>query len=225
MLSWHHVAPLLATEIEPTSESPKGRRCAIKLLDTAFLSLSMSSGRPSKMVNVDSWLYTSKKGEMTKKKRDHLNLNKVYERFTRFALANPDNASSQKFVAVVHPRGDGPRRIMDHSQLQSAAESNETEGAPLLADCSALQCYLRPEKGKDELHRVTFSSGKISIQIVSNWMRNGIGRAAPIKYTSMNSDVTSELSASASKLEHHLQLATAKKVSVGSLFLATPSSA
>jgi hypothetical protein len=85
---------------------------------------------------------------MTKKKKDHLTLTKVYERFTRFALANPDNASTHKYVAVVHPRGDGPRRILDHSALQDASETNEVEGAKSLSDCSALQCYLRAEKGK-----------------------------------------------------------------------------
>jgi len=151
---------------------------------------------------------------MTKKKKDHLTLTKVYERFTRFALANPDNASTQKYVAVVHPRGDGPRRILDHSALQDASESNEIEGAPSLSDCSALQCYLRAEKGKDELYRTSFSNMKTHISVVSKWMADGIGNSASIRHTTMNSDITEELTDSIHKLRDHLTLAAAKKQNI-----------
>ena len=65
---------------------------------------------------------------------------------------------------------------MEHSELQTASEENDTEGAPALADCSALQCYLRPREGKDELFRATLSdSENISVKVVKKWMRDGKG--------------------------------------------------
>ena len=52
---------------------------------------------------------------------------------------------------------------MEHSDLQAASESNSTTGSPLLADCSALQCYLRPQDGVDHLYRSTFDGENIAV--------------------------------------------------------------
>ena len=170
-------------------------------------------------------------GEITKKKKDHLSLTKIYERFSRFALANPDNANGDKvrrgippslpsppslttlntnlqFVAVVHPRGDGPRRILEHSVLQTASEENDTVGAPALADCSALQCFLRPRDGKDELFRATLSGSEvISVKLLNKMMRDGKGTLEGFKVTAMNEDIVEEVKAHVIKLKTHIEAA------------------
>jgi hypothetical protein len=110
--TWDQVSSLLCTEV--TSEGDSSR-CSIKILDVAFISTTASSNQSSPQDNepttnkiqVNDWLYTSKKGEITRKKNANLSLSKVYERFTRFALANPQNASGGKNVAVLFCGGGG----------------------------------------------------------------------------------------------------------------------
>ncbi|GMH66148.1 hypothetical protein TrST_g11447 [Triparma strigata] len=205
-LSWSQTASLLYTEaLLPGATS--SHRCSIKVLDTAFLE-PKSGGAPDE-IKVAGWVYTSKKGEITRKKKEHLSLTKVYERFTRFALANPDNANGEKYVAVVHPRGEGMRRIMEHSDLQAASESNSTTGSPLLADCSALQCYLRPQDGVDHLYRSTFDGENVAVHIVKNIVRDGVGVKENIKVTMMNEDLLEELKSNAIKLKTHIEAAMA----------------
>ncbi|GMH51794.1 hypothetical protein TL16_g01087 [Triparma laevis f. inornata] len=205
-LTWAQTAALLYTEsLLPGSNV--SRRCPIKVLDTAFLELKGGDVRDE--VKVVGWVYTSKKGEITKKKKEHLSLTKVYERFTRFALANPENASTNKYVAVVHPRGLGRRRIMEHSSLQSSAEGNEMEGSPMLVDCSALQCYLRPQDGVDHLYRSTFDGENVTVCVVRDVVRDGVGVEEGIKITMMNEDLVEELKRNAIKLKTHIEAAMA----------------
>lgn len=68
-LTWAQTAALLYTEsLLPGSNV--SRRCPIKVLDTAFLELKGGDVRDE--VKVVGWVYTSKKGEITKKKKEHL---------------------------------------------------------------------------------------------------------------------------------------------------------
>ena len=69
----------------------------------------------------------------------------------------------------------------------------------------------RPPLPQDELYRATFSNTKTQVYVVSKWMSDGFGNAAPIRHTTMNSDITEELSDSVHKLRDHLTLAAAKK--------------
>jgi len=69
------------------------------------------------------------------KKKDNLTLPKVYDRFTRFSLANPANKAGNQYVAVVHQR-DGGRRLLDHAELQTGTEAHATEVSPYGRDVS-----------------------------------------------------------------------------------------
>lgn len=182
-LPWSWVAPLLSTDVS-TPTSP-GSRCSLKLLDTAFLSANNKVG---------SWLYTSKKGEVTKKKKDNLSLPKVLERFTRFALANPTNAAGPQHVCVVHSRS-GDRRLLSHGDFQKCVE----EGSGL-EDAEALQCYLRPRGGQEEVHRCKYSPSGSSFSVSSG------SDSRPIS----DSPVTSEITSLADLIASHISLAATK---------------
>jgi len=212
-LPWSSLSPLLSTEVlHPSGASS---RCPIKILDTAFISPSSSPTAGRNSVKVDSWLYTSKKGEVTKKKRDNLTLQKVFERFARFALANPSNNNGAKLVTVAFPRGGGAKRILDYGRMQEIVESNVAEGEVDLVDISAIRCFLRPFEGRDELWRVRYdtdnnSQVKVEVKCVEGWLRDGVGVEKDVKDNYMNDDVTGEITSLTNSIVEHVELAHAK---------------
>eukprot|EP00613_Pedinella_sp_CCMP2098_P036728 CAMPEP_0171811734 /NCGR_PEP_ID=MMETSP0991-20121206/78287_1 /TAXON_ID=483369 /ORGANISM="non described non described, Strain CCMP2098" /LENGTH=222 /DNA_ID=CAMNT_0012425163 /DNA_START=15 /DNA_END=681 /DNA_ORIENTATION=+ len=123
-------------------KSPDGRKvkCEVRLLDTVFL--DESSGK----VEGGDWLFTSKHGTVTLKKQEQVTVQKVVDRFGRFAMMNPLN--TDQFVARLLPSeqnaesssGDG--RLLNLAELEGfLASSNGSEKGV------ALQVFLRPRDG------------------------------------------------------------------------------
>eukprot|EP00613_Pedinella_sp_CCMP2098_P059997 CAMPEP_0171878116 /NCGR_PEP_ID=MMETSP0992-20121227/37099_1 /TAXON_ID=483369 /ORGANISM="non described non described, Strain CCMP2098" /LENGTH=247 /DNA_ID=CAMNT_0012503493 /DNA_START=63 /DNA_END=802 /DNA_ORIENTATION=+ len=146
---WRWTARALAP-----SNTPDGRKvkCEVRLLDTVFL--DESSGK----VEGGDWLFTSKHGTVTLKKQEQVTVQKVVDRFGRFAMMNPLN--TDQFVARLLPSeqnaesssGDG--RLLNLAELEGfLASGNGSEKGV------ALQVFLRPRDGKSETYMCEYIAG------------------------------------------------------------------
>jgi len=155
--STHVWAELLAQLTQGRKENDAQRKCSVRLLDT----IHVPSGGD---VNDPHWYFTTKSGSIARKKGDKSSLTGVYERFSKFALANPNN--TQRTVGVfVH--GNGYRQHLNEANLQEMLGANSSV---LLQKNSHLQVYLRPYKGRDEIASCRVrkaSSGKLDFECVT----------------------------------------------------------
>lgn len=125
------------------------RKCVVRLLDTVFMPADTPSGAPE-------WYFTTKSGAVSRKKEDKASLSGVFDRFSKFALANPNN--KERTVGVfVH--GNGYRQLLSESSLN---EIIDQQSSVLMQAGSHLQVFLRPCQGKQEMVCVKISSGSSS---------------------------------------------------------------
>ena len=126
-----------------SSTGKGGRKCSTKLLDTIFV----PGGGGSLL-----WFFTTKSGTLSKKKANN-SLAGVSERFSRFALSNPNN--TDKTIGVfVH--GNGHRQTLSASALDELLSPNNA--ASLSEAGSYLQVYLRPYRGQEATVSCTCNS-------------------------------------------------------------------
>lgn len=138
--------PLPANKSSSVDESSlwKQKWSGMRLVDTVVLD---GSG------NVDSWIFTTKSGCVTSRKKVHDRV-KIAERFERFALANPSN--KEAYVALAsnyHGQEPGERVALDKAAFQEAMLGSKVP-QELLG--STLQCYLRPQKGSNSFLRACY---------------------------------------------------------------------
>jgi hypothetical protein len=130
-LDWKSVAGLLAGAGSARGSS---KWIGLRVIDTVFLNASCK---------VQRWIFTAKTGQAAAKKRGE-GLDKLAERFSRFALANPHN--QEQLVALITLANATEKRV-----AVTAAALNTLLLAPAGADAtlagSWLQCFLRPRGG------------------------------------------------------------------------------
>eukprot|EP00953_Heterococcus_sp_UTEX-ZZ885_P035517 18334-Heterococcus_DN1.PRE.1 len=130
-LDWKSVAGLLAGSGSARGSS---KWIGLRVIDTVFLNASCK---------VERWIFTAKTGQAAAKKRGE-GLDKLAERFSRFALANPHN--QEQLVALITLVNAIEKRV-----AVTAAALNTLVLAPAGADAtlagSWLQCFLRPRGG------------------------------------------------------------------------------
>jgi hypothetical protein len=130
-LDWKSVAGLLAGAGSARGNS---KWIGLRVIDTVFLNASCK---------VERWIFTAKTGQAAAKKRGE-GLDKLAERFSRFALANPHN--QEQLVALITLANATEKRV-----AVTAAALNTLLLAPAGADAtlagSWLQCFLRPRGG------------------------------------------------------------------------------
>ena len=141
-ISWNS---LLST-ITGNESQAKSKKCPVRVLDTVFF----SSGDPSNPSNSSnpSWYFTTRNGYISKKKPgESSSLSRVVERFSNFALSNPNN--SQGLIGVLH-ENEG-RTFLDAEQLQETVQliNSQRRNYP---QGSFLQVYLRPCRGDDSIY-------------------------------------------------------------------------
>jgi len=136
--STHCWVELLAQLTQGRNGNDAQRKCSVRLLDT----IHVPSGGD---VNDPQWYFTTKSGSIARKKGDKSSLAGVYERFSKFALANPNNTHRTVGVFV---HGNGYRQHLNETNLQEMLSVNSSV---LLQKNSHLQVYLRPYKGRDEI--------------------------------------------------------------------------
>ena len=163
----HQWSELLSLLTQGRTEKDVARKCSVRLLDTIYI-------LPGGDVNSPQWYFTTKSGSIARKKGDKASLAGVYERFSKFALANPNN--SQRTVGVfVH--GNGYRQQLSENGLKDMLIVNSSV---LLQEGSHLQVFLRPYQGRDETascHIQKASSGKLEFSYV---FRTSNGSTRPI---------------------------------------------
>jgi hypothetical protein len=130
-LDWKAVAGLLAGAGAARGSS---KWIGLRVIDTVFLNANCK---------VERWIFTAKTGQAAAKKRGE-GLDKLAERFSRFALANPHN--QEQLVALITLANATEKRV-----AVTAAALNTLLLAPAGADASLagswLQCFLRPRSG------------------------------------------------------------------------------
>ena len=155
--STHSWVDLLAHLVNGRSDEDSTRKCSVRVLDTVYVPQGGD-------VNEPQWYFTTKSGTIARKKGDKSSLSAVFERFSKFSLANPNN--SQRLIGVfVH--GNGYRQYLNESNMQEMLSVNSSV---LLQKGSHLQVYLRPFKGRDEVAtcRVRkMPNGKVEFDCVS----------------------------------------------------------
>lgn len=225
-LQWEQIIRLLtcSTHQSQSNSGSNGNnnKLRIKILDTVFFSqvetssLSSNSnprsnqdGNDSQHItegcNISQWCFTSKKGELTRRKDPNsLTLQHVYDRFCRFALANTFNASGPRivsfgylkkpklsFLSSKHHVGLLKERVsFTEDQLQR--EISRKNGNLIDGRIGFLQCYLRPYQGRDEFYRGVyklvvdenaraqkFVQGEVLVQIVQDPVSNDVDMSNP----------------------------------------------
>lgn len=155
-LSWNQVVRLLTNSSK--------RRLRLRLVDTIFLqSHSLSLPNEQSQVQITDWFFTSKKGDVTKRKASENNtLQHALDRFSRLALTG-HNAAGPRIISVVYftEDGDWKRKRVHLTAEQMEREAKKRSGNKLQG-CKFLQCYHRPCEGSDHFFR-----GEYSIKIVS----------------------------------------------------------
>ena len=152
------LAELLNLLCASTSKKPGGssRKCVIRLLDTVFV----PGDAPSS--TAPEWYFTTKSGAVSRKKEDKSSLSGVFDRFSKFALANPNN--KERTVGVfVH--GNGYRQLLSENSLN---EIIDQQSSVLMQPGSHLQVFLRPCQGKQEMVCVKVSQDIVSGRNSSN---------------------------------------------------------
>ncbi len=135
-MSWSEVLSLLT----PAGGKGTGRKCNIRLLDTLFVSKDSSAPQ---------WYFTTKSGAISRKKGEKATLSGVFDRFSKFALANPNN--KERTIGVfIH--GNGYRQQLSESSLTEIVDQNSSV---LMQPGSHLQVFLRPCMGKQEMVTVS----------------------------------------------------------------------
>ena len=133
-LSWHQVLTI-ATSYSPSdsTQAAGDKRLQLKEIDTVFFDHSQKNDEEDdgKRINselppssngryvVKDWTFTSRKGEVTKQKSlSALTLQYIFDRFGRFSLANPANATGPRIVALGYcyatTKGDGKKKECVH---------------------------------------------------------------------------------------------------------------
>ena len=146
-LSWSEVLSLMT----PAGGKGAGRKCNIRLLDTLFVPNDTSAPQ---------WYFTTKSGSISRKKGEKAALSGVFDRFSKFALANPNN--KERTIGVfVH--GNGYRQQLSESSLAEIVDQNSSV---LMQPGSHLQVFLRPCQGRQEMVTVsvkqTQEEGKVT---------------------------------------------------------------
>ncbi|KAG5180514.1 hypothetical protein JKP88DRAFT_279625 [Tribonema minus] len=148
---------------------PKWR--GIRIVDTVFIGPDGA---------VERWVFTAKSGEATAKKRAE-GSDKIVDRFTRFALANPHN--KEQLVAVATYR-DGTRRALSRSELTAALSAgNERDDGAI----AWVQCFLRPRAGHNSFIRCSWQAqhGQVKSVWVSPLYATAPDACAPERETQL----------------------------------------
>ena len=179
-LSWEQIANLLTSQSQCQSQSHKSnlqnKKLQLKLLDTVFLhqenddtTSELSSKGDNRQNRIKQWYFTSKKGEVTRRKDPSaLTLQHLHDRFCRFSLANSSNAAGPRIIALGYSYDDKhtqkdqkkiscptvesvrQRVIYTEEQFKREVQHENPFG---LSKCAYLQCYLRPFEGKNQFYR------------------------------------------------------------------------
>jgi hypothetical protein len=142
----------------------------LRMLDTAFV-----DGEGC----IEKWIYTSKTGHVQCRRRSD-GISKLIDRFSRFALANPEN--KEGIVALLTKRGDNFRVAVRRSELELPKVSGRS---PASFRGGILQCYLRPSQGKNSFFRArrdatgslqVFSSGPLHRDPLAEMSKDSVRR-------------------------------------------------
>ena len=171
-IQWQQIANILTTQT-PLKAKGQNKKLRVKILDTIFFHAPLvkaSSSTESTNNNViREWCFTSRRGEAVKRKQPWaLTLQNVYDRFCRFALANEANKTGPKIIAVGFLKTQGEKnghelRLNFTREKILREVQNQTNGVGIgqqLRNCTSLQCYLRPQEGKDHFFRGVFNRSR-----------------------------------------------------------------
>jgi hypothetical protein len=117
-------------------------RCNLRILDTVLFHSSRGKNAPVR------WLFTSKSGSVAKKKDENITFDKIQERFTRFALANPYNIEGNVSWLMAK---NGSRQLMDKARFLdnvsiAAGVRTRLGGAEIAAALLILLCRVDASK-------------------------------------------------------------------------------
>ena len=156
--SWREIADLLASDMN--------KKLNVKLLDTIFFHRSKNERRnpyesDKNPLLISIWLFTSKKGNIVRRKKTHnLTLRHIYDRFFRFAMANPCNNKGPRIICALYDNvNDTPTSHFTAEQFEREIkyfEGGESQLQQIYfkGGLNFLQCYLRPFQGIDQIFRV-----------------------------------------------------------------------
>ena len=96
-------------------------------------------------IGAPEWYFKPRAGALSRKKEDKASLSGVFDRFTKFALANPNNKDRTVGVFV---HGNGYRQLLSENSLN---EIIDQQSSVLMQVGSHLQVFLRPCQGKQEM--------------------------------------------------------------------------
>ena len=132
-VSWPSLLQQLVT-------SSKQKKCSVRSLDTIIFRQNDNEEL--------KWYFTTKNGSIALKKTADLSpvdlMTSIKERFTRFALSNPQNTS--KTVAVLFSNG-----VLNSMNIETLSKFLETEFYN--QDKNFLQVFLHPFKGENSYYR------------------------------------------------------------------------
>jgi len=135
-LAWSSLLGMLSTK-----EKERNRKCSVRLLDTIFVGSEQSGGGRGLQ-----WFFTTKSGTLSRKKTSGATLEGITDRFSRFALSNPNNTDRTIGVFV---QANGQRQLLSESTLEELLAPSSS--SRLSQPGAFLQVYLRPYRGQDTI--------------------------------------------------------------------------
>lgn len=132
-----------------------GTKCAARLLDTLFFNGADQC----------HWFFTTKSGNIARKKDPKPNTNDIVDRLSMFALANPHN--TEQFIGCLVD-AQGRRRMLTKTSLQLVLEEMTSDDDGDAYQNMFLQVYLRPKQGRDDGYNFAANlqdDGRVAIHI------------------------------------------------------------
>jgi hypothetical protein len=153
-ISWSDTVKFLC----PNSAAEKLKKCSVRLLDTIFIGQDFQP----------QWYFTTKSGFISKKKENSSNLSSIVDRFSKFALANPNNTDGTIGVFV---QTNGFRQRVTKDTLTSLLDGNLNI---LTLPGAHLQVYLRPYRGEDctvlcQCKRSEYGEGEMLFKVLKSF--------------------------------------------------------
>lgn len=108
-----------------SSSSDKQKKCFIRVLDTIFFEANKEKSPAASLL----WYFTTKSGSVAKKKEENsYDVNSIPDRFSRFALANPNNKEN---IIGTFFHSNGFRQYLKADALQDLLTNNVEVTDPL----------------------------------------------------------------------------------------------
>lgn len=180
---------ILTIICQPLDANVSSKKCLVRTLDTVFVDRSMNT----------DWYFTNKTGNISKKKSSGISPSSICDRFTRFALANPNNVDQQLGVFVAQDRS---RRTLKDEELQDLVHKNY---GTLSQEGCYLQVYLRPLHGEDVVYSNYCKYSEDSNGLTSSVFCHSSDYKQVISMTSAPVDVEKQIAAGTGEIYEFLK--------------------